>query len=242
MTLPAYLALLLWTAMLVLVGTVNERLLARIFSGGGHRAFIWLGVVVHEASHWLACVLTGTRVYEVRVFERSGGYVRHERRGPVVMALIGLAPVLGCSLFMVFLVYLFGHAGVRFEASGIELGDPLASMWALLASAAGTLWTNLVALGPSTLLFLFFLYLVWSVAACLAPSRPDLRHAAAGALVLSAAGALVVHLRPLSPLGVEGTPALDFLALRLTEAVGLGLLVSLIPLIIALPLALLRPG
>ncbi len=240
MTISGYIALLLWAAALILLGALNERLLARIFSGGGHRAFVWLGVVVHEASHWLACVLTGTKEYEVKMFERSGGHVRHERRGPVVMALIGLAPALGCSLFMILLVHLFALAGVRFEPGGLELADPAASLWALIASAAATIWVNLAALGPSTAFFLLFLYLVWSVAACLAPSRTDLKHAAAGALALAALGAIVVLTRPLRIFGVDGTPALDFLALRLMDAVGVGLIVSLIPLILALPIALIR--
>ncbi len=60
------------------------------------------GVTLHEAAHYLACLLTGTRVLRFVPFwpQRSAsgrlllGYVRHERRPFPVKALIGLAPIL----------------------------------------------------------------------------------------------------------------------------------------------------
>ncbi len=78
------------------------------FGGGsvlGRVAFYLLvfpGVVLHECAHFLACLLTGTRVVRFAPFSpgRSNdgrlvlGYVRHERRAFPVGAIIGLAPVL----------------------------------------------------------------------------------------------------------------------------------------------------
>jgi hypothetical protein len=79
------------------------------FGGGGsalgRMAFYLLvfpGVVLHEGAHYLACVLTGTRVTRFAPFSpgRSDdgrlllGYVRHERRVFPVGAIIGLAPIL----------------------------------------------------------------------------------------------------------------------------------------------------
>jgi hypothetical protein len=60
------------------------------------------GVTLHEAAHYLACLLTGTRVSRFVPFwpQRSAsgrlllGYVRHERRPFPVEAVIGLAPIL----------------------------------------------------------------------------------------------------------------------------------------------------
>jgi hypothetical protein len=60
------------------------------------------GVTLHEAAHYLACLLTGTRVSHFVPFwpQRSAsdhlllGYVRHERRPFPVEAVIGLAPIL----------------------------------------------------------------------------------------------------------------------------------------------------
>ena len=78
------------------------------FGGGsvlGRVAFYLLvfpGVVLHECAHFLACLLTGTRVVRFAPFSPSRsndgrlvlGYVHHERRAFPVGAIIGLAPVL----------------------------------------------------------------------------------------------------------------------------------------------------
>jgi hypothetical protein len=79
------------------------------FGGGasalGRMVFYLLvfpGVVLHEGAHYLACVLTGTKVTRFAPFSpgRSNdgrlllGYVRHERRVFPVGAIIGLAPIL----------------------------------------------------------------------------------------------------------------------------------------------------
>lgn len=74
-------------------------------TGFGRVAFYLLvlpGVTLHEAAHYLACLLTGTRVSRFVPFwphrSASGrlllGYVRHERRPFPVEAVIGLAPIL----------------------------------------------------------------------------------------------------------------------------------------------------
>jgi hypothetical protein len=79
------------------------------FGGGGtvlgrmtFYLLIFPGVVLHESAHYLACLLTGTKVSTFAPFSprRSVdgrlvlGYVRHERRGLPFEAIIGLAPIL----------------------------------------------------------------------------------------------------------------------------------------------------
>jgi hypothetical protein len=62
---------------------------------------VFPGVVLHEGAHYLACLLTGTRVVRFAPFlpQRAPdsrlvlGYVRHERRALPIRAIIGLAPV-----------------------------------------------------------------------------------------------------------------------------------------------------
>lgn len=99
-------------ALLYAAGSYAMGRLMRIsgFGGGGSilgRAAFYLlvfpGVVLHEGAHYLACVLTATRVSRFAPFSpgrRSNdgrlmlGYVRHERRAFPVGAVIGLAPVL----------------------------------------------------------------------------------------------------------------------------------------------------
>lgn len=240
MTLAGFAAFIIWMAVLIALGFANDYLLARIFGDRTHRIFVGIGVIVHEGSHWLACKLTGTQVFEVKLFEPTGGHVTHEKRNPVIMAVIGLAPIIGGSLFLMLLGYVFGLAGVKYTRPSIDLDDPGASILSILTSAGATFWNNLAALSIVTVLFLLFLYLVWSMVACIAPSRPDMKNAALGAVMLAVMGALVVYLHPLTYAGLKGTPVLEFIVDNLMVVAGIGIIMSLIPMIIAIPVALIK--
>jgi hypothetical protein len=132
------------------------------FGGGGsvpgRMAFYLLvfpGVVLHEGAHYLACLLTGTRVSRFAPFSpgRSNdghlmlGYVRHERRAFPIGAVIGLAPVLLNALGLLFVTALLtpltfqevANPSVRVVveeifASGFVSDTPLlAIIWAYLS-------------------------------------------------------------------------------------------------------------
>src|SRR5918994_4298246 len=132
------------------------------FGGGsvlGRVAFYFLvfpGVVLHEGAHYLACLLTGTRVSRFAPFSpgrRSNGgrlmlgYVRHERRAFPIGAIIGLAPILLNPLSLLFVTALLTPltfrevatptVGVVVEgifASGFLTDTPLlAAIWAYLS-------------------------------------------------------------------------------------------------------------
>lgn len=58
------------------------------------------GVVVHELSHYLACVLTGTKVFRVKFFSLSGpAYVVHARPSAWQGVVISIAPFLIGTIF-----------------------------------------------------------------------------------------------------------------------------------------------
>jgi hypothetical protein len=116
---------------------------------------VFPGVVLHEGAHYLACVLTGTKVTRFAPFSpgRSNdgrlllGYVRHERRVFPVGAIIGLAPILlnplGLLLVTALLTPLTLHEVAKPSAevvveglfvSGFLTDSPLlATIWAYLS-------------------------------------------------------------------------------------------------------------
>jgi hypothetical protein len=125
----------------------------------GRMAFYLLvfpGVVLHEGAHYLACVLTGTKVTRFAPFSpgrRSNdgrlvlGYVRHERRVFPIGAITGLAPILLNPLGLLLVTALLTpltfqevakpSAGVVVEGivtSGFLTDTPLlAAIWAYLS-------------------------------------------------------------------------------------------------------------
>jgi hypothetical protein len=113
------------------------------------------GVVLHEGAHYLACLITGTKVVRFAPFspQRSAdgrlvlGYVRHERRAFPIRAIIRLAPVLLNPLGLLFTTALLTPLTFRqvadpsvgivvkgIFASGFLTGAPLqAAVWAYLS-------------------------------------------------------------------------------------------------------------
>jgi hypothetical protein len=153
---------------LVVLYTAGSYVMGRLIgisgfgSGGsalGRIAFYLLvfpGVVLHEGAHYLACVLTGTKVTRFAPFSpgrRSNdgrlvlGYVRHERRVFPIGAITGLAPILLNPLGLLLVTALLTpltfqevakpSAGVVVEgifASGFLTDTPLlAAIWAYLS-------------------------------------------------------------------------------------------------------------
>jgi hypothetical protein len=121
--------------------------LARIFTGKLYRYLIAPGVVVHEYSHALACVLTGARIKEIRLFDAKGGQVVHEEPHLAIgQGLISVAPVFGAAAVA------YGLAAWLMPGF-VGVGDLEVASWQFLA----------------------FAYLGGSVVAAMAPSRQDLK-------------------------------------------------------------------
>ena len=124
----------------------------------GKAAFYLLilpGVALHESAHYLACLLTGTRVGRFVPFLPKNlpdgrlrlGYVRHEARSAPVMALIGQAPVLLNPMGVLVVTVLLTPLTVtevispqpevfmeRILSRGFLLGSPgVAAAWGYLA-------------------------------------------------------------------------------------------------------------
>jgi hypothetical protein len=230
-----------WMFILMGLSFLTDHLLARIASPTAHRVFVGPGVIVHEYSHALACVLTGTKIHEIKLFEKTGGHVTHEKRNPFIMAVIAMAPLFGGILAIFLLSLLFESIGVRSHGGFINLspsGFPEA-FWSLMEAAGRTFYDNIALLSAITIFFLFFLYFVGSIAAVFAPSTADLKNGAIGLVLLFAAGILAIYLKPLSYIpGVEDyfgtpTPALDSLVSLLATGIAIGfigIIIFLLPL------------
>ena len=130
---------------------------------------VFPGVVLHEGTHYLACLLTGTRVSRFAPFSpgRSDdgrlvlGYVRHERRAFPVGAIIGLAPILLNPLGLLVVTALLTPLTLR------EVAHLSVEVVAQEIFASGFL-------SDTPLLAVTWVYLAFSFALGSVPSREDL--------------------------------------------------------------------
>ena len=146
------------------------------FGGGGsvlgRMAFYLLvfpGVILHEGAHYLACLLSGTKVFSFAPFSpgRSNdgrlmlGYVRHERRAFPIGAIIGLAPILLNPLGLLFVTALLTPLTLQ------EVASPAVRVVVVGIFASGFLTR-------APLLAAIWVYLSLSFALGSVPSREDL--------------------------------------------------------------------
>jgi len=130
---------------------------------------VFPGVVLHEASHFLACLLTRTKFSRFAPFSpgRSNdgrfvlGYVRHERRAFPVGAIIGLAPILLNPLVLLFVTALLTPLTLQ------EVAHPSIEVMGKEIFASGFL-------SDTPLLAATWIYLSLSFALGSVPSREDL--------------------------------------------------------------------
>ncbi len=88
------------------------------------------GVILHEISHLLGCLLTGTRVTRIKLWGLREAYIKHEEPGPFSMLVISLAPFFINSGLSAISVYL----GNSYLTSG-GVGWGLLFYWLALSFA-----------------------------------------------------------------------------------------------------------
>ena len=197
----------------------------------GRRVFYLLvfpGVVLHEGSHFLACLLTRTKVSRFAPFSpgRSNdgrfvlGYVRHERRAFPVGAIIGLAPILLNPLGLLLVTALLTPLTLR------EVAHPSFEVMVKEIFASGFLT-------DTPLLAATWVYLSLSFALGSVPSREDLSSLPLLLLTLGG-GILSVGLLRIGSEGVLSSAIDDLFAL----AAGLYALPATVAVVAALTMRL----
>jgi len=164
--------------------------LAAVFSVSGFNTsllylFVFPGTVIHELSHYLACIFTGVRVRQVRLFspQKNGalGWVLSDPADPIRRSLIALAPFIGGSL-AIYALLRFGLPSGQIDPLSVTPNNLVEGFRASLLSITTTLRsTDLHQL--STWLIL---YVLFSLGFAVAPSSEDLAPLAAYGILAAA--------------------------------------------------------
>jgi hypothetical protein len=198
-----------------------------------HRIFVTPGIIVHELSHAVACLLMGAKITEISFFSEEGGHVTHAKaRVPLIgQPIISMAPMFGIPLFMFGLALLFGYLlGCWFPASYPHV------------TSAGSLWDYCIVSFDlfkynfwveQNWWFILYIYLTLTLVVCLSPSGQDLKNSFIGIAVVFGLGLGVIFV---SGYLDWGTPVLRFLIKWLYYGLGLGFVLEIIATLITLPL------
>ncbi len=213
---------------------IERKIQGRLASRFGWKSVLWtgwLGTPIHELSHAAMCVVFRHRIRDIALFEpdlKTGrlGYVEHsfipgnwfQEAGNF---FIGMAPLIGGSLALGMLLWLFfpESAAAMFQAS--QVSD--SSTQGQLFEAVSNLLRQL--LSPANLgswKFWLFIYFVLCIGGHMAPSKSDYNGASRGVFLV--VGVVVLALLLICLAGFQTDQIVGTTIRYLTPVIGLQVL------------------
>ncbi|MCR4316243.1 MAG: M50 family metallopeptidase [Planctomycetes bacterium] len=196
-----FVVLVLWFVLVLFVSYGSMNLWVRTIGAVPLRVMVAPGVIVHEYSHALGCLLTGAKIKEIVLFEKTGGHVTHQMpRVPLIGGpVISFAPVIGCLLFLALCGWLLGDplkvlnldSKVPVASAGGAGAEQVAESSIEFAKIIGQrvqtnfeiFYTEIPNQIASWKMWLF-LYLSVCFTICMAPSRQDFKNSYVAVIVL----------------------------------------------------------
>ncbi|MGM0438844.1 MAG: hypothetical protein ACQEP3_00190 [Patescibacteria group bacterium] len=142
----------------------------KIFQGRKYSVIVFPGVIIHELSHIIACIITFAKIKEVKLFSFQGGFVRHKKpKLPIIgTPIISFFPVIGgtAALFLIYWIY------------GIELSSFSVNRNFIQG------FKNLLVNNWNNLYFWILIYLSISIIISICPSKKDFKNSIYSLLIL----------------------------------------------------------
>ena len=176
--------MLFFVVVIVLVSFLINYFLSHSVIGSGYRVFVAPGVIIHEFSHAIFCVLTGAKIRSISLFDKDGGRVEHEKpKIPVLgQILISLSPILIGTLIIYFLSKMIGlkDIGIQFNSlADINIYNYFVTVINNLKFSDIKTW--------------IIMYVIISVAVTMTPSTKDIANIAISLVVGLIVLCLIVH-------------------------------------------------
>jgi hypothetical protein len=189
------------------------------------------GVIVHECSHILGCIITGAKIKKVVFFSEKGGSVTYTSSkipyiGDVV---ISTAPLVCIPLVLAGCTWVFSqYLGCVFPPMSITV-DSMDALLGMVITITTLFTQNLIVrFNPW---FIVYLYLTVTLVLSLAPSAQDMKNAAIGMGIILIAGILIL---------LSSLPSLISILESIIRLIGIGftfgLMFEIIALVVSSPL------
>ena len=197
-----------WIMLLLFASKLVENLWVRAIGFRAFRIFVAPGIIIHEYSHAIACILTRAKIKEIKLFKRDGGYVAHEApKWPpkfkfLSSVFISFAPVIGCILVMWFMIFAFDKIFPAEPSSANETTEVSADkasekdemdyerpIIGFGMSLFNSIWKQIINIASpivkgSFWLGVIFLWLMLSLSVGMAPSAQDFKNSFIGIILL----------------------------------------------------------
>lgn len=159
----------------ILILSFGINMMLSYATGGLYRIFVAPGIILHELSHALFCLLTGAKVVSINLFKKDGGEVKHgHSKIPILGSiLISLSPFVIGALAIFFLSKYIGFKSI--DISDFSLNAQSIVHWFA---------DSIKSIDFSNAKTVIAFYLVLSIAVTMTPSVQDMRNIIFSILVL----------------------------------------------------------
>lgn len=226
MTNNIFIHFILWLSFLLFISFFLRKLWSVIVSGRKLQFLVFPGVLVHEFSHVVGCLLSGSKVEELSLFSSKGSYVRSGKPKIPILGkfIIGLSPIAGGIAFIYILFRLF-----NFSIPEIIIEDSfIVSIFGIFKEIVNLIIDNI-----NLWFFWIFLYLLISTIISLSPSSKDIKNSFISIVLVIVIVFLIIQFNFFDTFITETI-------LMLISITSLGVFFGLMSLLVTLPLFILK--
>ena len=192
-----FIPLFIQVLVLYFLSRLINKLVLRRLGRGWYLATMWPGVVIHEMSHAVGCLLTFTKIHKINLFKPEGetlGSVEHANtKNPISRIIISTAPLFGVTGVMWALTILFFNDFYNVQVGGLEIALDSFTSFKSFFSFSGDYFMHywnflkelIVTIDFSNWWTYIYLYLMLSLSSHAAPSKQDLKYTFSGVLLLA---------------------------------------------------------
>ncbi len=217
-----------WLFILIALSFLLGFLWKNILTGKKYRLILFPGTIVHEVSHILGCLLTGSKIKKVEFFSSRGSYVAHTKpKIPLIgNFIVSFAPIAGGIAVLFFTFRFFGY---DFPSATLSLESFSESFFALVKETAIFFLDKY-----GTWQFWVSSYIILSVVVCLVPSKEDFKNSFSSATFVFFLLLLSVQFN------FSNNPITIFLKENIVGALEVGIFFGLLGILVAIPVYLVK--
>jgi len=154
------------------------------------KSFLFPGTVIHELSHTLLCLVTGTTIKELNIFklENSGGMQHDRPRVPYLFDFfIAISPVFGCASVLILTSIILGNPIQVSESLPNEMTFSMKLVFDYAKSFLDMIWLTLNAfwkIGFHSISSILFIIASIIFTVSMAPHKRDIKYIVLGFIIL----------------------------------------------------------
>lgn len=156
------------------------------------QGFLLPGAIVHELSHALLCLVTGTTIKELNLFTSNSTGIKYDKpRIPLVFDfLIAVAPMFGCAFFIFFISKILSNPVTVISAFPQEIHFTFKGLFDLIRHLLDAVWTTFNTFRNqfhiTDIRHIFFLLALIIFTVSMSPHKQDIKHLVLGFAIISA--------------------------------------------------------